>query len=107
MVSSGRRPDPGLKDLLFRHPYQFDFFQAVRLLMRIYPDRSPVGLDALPANETVRFRSHVSMEFPASQIQSMELLESESAPPGMTVAFMGLTGPIGVLPWHYTELLIK
>src|SRR5437016_14361613 len=61
----------------------------------------------MPAKEVASFRAHESMTFPASQIQSFERSEPESRPAGMTVTFMGLTGPVGVLPWHYTELLIK
>src|SRR5262249_12578067 len=107
MAASGRGAAPGLEDLLFGHPYEFSFFQAVRLLTRLHPDRSPVGLDAMPSSEIARFRAHLSMDFPASQIQSMLRAEPQSNPATMTVTFMGLTGPLGVLPWHYTELLIK
>ncbi len=32
MGASGRRTDPSVADLLFEHGYEFDFFQAVRLL---------------------------------------------------------------------------
>jgi len=109
MASQGRRTDPSLKDLLFSRAYDFKFFQAVRLMERLYQDRSPkgVGLDARPADEPVRFRAHRSMEFPASQIRQIQEPASDSSPAKMTVAFMGLTGPVGVLPWHYTELLIE
>jgi type VI secretion system protein ImpH len=47
------------------------------------------------------------MEFPASQVRELQAPAVDSDPPVMTAAFMGLTGPLGVLPWHYTELLIE
>src|SRR5688572_13436222 len=107
MASSGRRPDPSLKDLLFDKAYEFEFFQAVRLLARMFPERLAIGLDAMPSQELVRFHIHQSMEFPASQVRSLNHAELDSSPAPMTLAFMGLTGPLGVLPWHYTEMLIQ
>lgn len=99
-----------LKEKLFDESYRFDFFQAVRLLERIYPEKSPVGRDITPNNEVVRFKSHLSLSFPASQIHEIrevddELFEQRNVE--MFVNFMGMIGIIGVLPIHYTELAMS
>jgi len=109
MVAESGRTDPPLAQLLFEEPYRFDFFQAVRLLERIYPERQPVGRDGAPAREVVHFRTRASLSFPPSQIHQLDLdgAQDESQPPEMMVAFMGLTGPLGVLPHQYTELLAE
>ena len=92
---------------LFEEAYRFDFFQAVRLLERLYPDREPVGREAHPSREVARFGARVTLEFPASQIQEIMPADDESGPSRMTVNFMGLTGPLGVLPHSYTQLLFQ
>ncbi len=100
------------KDLnqeLFDEPYRFDFFQAVRLLERIYPNRKPIGREALPNQEIIRIRSRMSLDFPASQIYEIRDFvdeTTEETKQEMIVNFMGLTGPSGVLPIRYTELLV-
>jgi type VI secretion system protein ImpH len=100
-----------MKDLLFNAAYSFEFFQAVRLLERLYPHREPVGRTAHPSREVVRFGAHLSLSFPASQLYEVEPGKGGGAPedgqPRMTVNFMGLTGPLGVLPRPYTELLLE
>jgi type VI secretion system protein ImpH len=53
----------------------------------------------------VHFRVNPRLGFPASQIQTLEF--SEDAPPEMTVNFMGLTGPSGVLPYAYSEMILE
>jgi len=90
---------------LRREPFRFDFFQAVRLLERLFPVRTPVGKFTPPANEVAHFGAHASMAFPASQIQAMDW--PEDGPVRMTLNFMGLTGPEGVLPNPYTALIIE
>ena len=96
-----------LEQRLFEHGYTFDFFQAVRLLRRLDPGRVGVGLGGPPGLEIVRFRAHVSLNFPPSSIHELERPTSALPVPTMTQAFMGLTGPSGVLPRHYTELLFR
>jgi type VI secretion system protein ImpH len=88
---------------LRQDPWTFDFFQAVRLLQRMRPDRSGVGTFMPASREVVRFGANSSFAFPASRIQ--ELQWSGDSAPFMVVNFMGLTGPMGVLPLYYTELL--
>ena len=108
MAPNSRRSDTPLAKLLLDEPYRFEFFQAVRLLGMISPERQPVGRSSTPSREVVRFRTRVSLDFPPSQIHQIAESEGESeAPLQMMVAFMGLTGPLGVLPSHYTELLLE
>jgi type VI secretion system protein ImpH len=105
MAAESGRTDPPLDRLLFEEGYRFDFFQAVRLLERLYPNRSPVGYNAMPHNEAARFRALLSLTFPPSAIH--EVRHSESGPDQVIVAFLGLFGSMGVLPRHYTELMIE
>jgi type VI secretion system protein ImpH len=88
---------------LFSEPYSFDFFQAVRLLELLQPEREGVGDFANPRKESVRFSVPASLAFPASAIQRL-VQRQEGAAPEMSVNFMGLIGPLGVLPSHYSEL---
>jgi type VI secretion system protein ImpH len=96
-----------LAERLFAEGYAFDFFQAVRLLEKIAPERRPVGHEALPAGEAARFRAHLSLSFPASAIYQIEPVSPKVPVPTLTVTFMGLTGPSGVMPRHYTEMLMR
>lgn len=93
--------DPKLLGRLLDEPHGFDFFQAVRLLEELRPERAPVGEFADPSGEVVRFSSPSSVAFPASQIQSLEDGEG-SDPAQMVVNFFGLLGPQGTLPLDYT-----
>ena len=95
---------PRLEDRLFAEPYCFEFFQAVRLLRRFYPNQNNVGLQQPPRSEIVRFAIHPSLSFPASEIQSLEL--RPNFPPLMRVNFLGAVGPLGLLPIYYTEMVI-
>lgn len=107
MAPQGRRADPSVEQVLFEEGYRFDFFQAVRVLERLYPGRLPVGRDSYPSKEVVRFRSLLSLTFPPSSIHEVVNPDGESGPAEMVVAFMGLTGLMGVLPRHYTEMLLE
>lgn len=130
MAAEGGRTESPLARVLFDEAYRFRFFQAVRLLERTYPERQPVGRDnSMPSREVVRFRTRPTLDFPASEIHQLTRPGSEaksatrgetgdaadggagndtlSPPPEMMVAFMGLIGPLGVLPTHYTELVAE
>ena len=85
---------------LHAEPGRFGFFQAVRLLY------SASGFDGR-GNGTrpgpVRFTTPASLGFPVSEL---EVIEGGDSNTRVCVNFMGLTGPSGVLPRNYTELLI-
>jgi len=108
VATSGRSENTALArwpiaDLLEEEPYLFEFFQAVRLMSRMEPRRQVVGGFNNPASEVVRFAANPGVSFPASQIQSLE--RHGGGPPVMRVNFMGLDGPLGVLPRSYCELV--
>lgn len=97
--------DSPLADTLREDPCSFEFFQAVTLLQRLRPDRQPAGRFTNPEDEAVRFGANPSLAFPASQIQELDWSENE--PARMQVNFMGLTGPMGILPYCYSELMAE
>lgn len=95
---------PPLAAELAYDPCSFEFFQAVSLLQRLFPERRPVGEFSAPEDEVAQFRVNPRLGFPASEIQELDL--REDAPAEMMVNFMGLTGPMGVLPHPYSELIL-
>lgn len=108
MGAEAGREGADLSGRLFHEPHRFDFFQAVRLLERLLPDG-----DGAREREAVRFRSTLSLGFPAAtvtQVRGGAGNEAEDTlPPSaeMAVTFLGLTGSSGVLPYHYTRLLLR
>lgn len=117
-----------LRQTLFEEAFRFDFFQAVRLLQRIDAEQrgersgktsGSVGEDHPPSQEAVRFRALPSHAFPLGAISQIrpapESTQDKERPDKpskqrpcaeMVVGHFGLTGPSGVLPHHYTSLVI-
>jgi type VI secretion system protein ImpH len=95
-----------MSDSIFDEGYRFEFFQAVRILEALYPEKERVGDSSNPQNEAVRFHARLSLAFPASEIYEISP-GGENSPASMTVNFMGLTGPLGILPHPYTEYLLS
>jgi type VI secretion system protein ImpH len=93
-----------VEELLRSEPYRFEFFQAIRLLERMAPDRKPLGRFTNPSDEVARLGAYPSLSFPASEIQSIDWPEGK--PPSLAVNFMGVTGPQGPLPHFYTTLIL-
>ncbi len=121
MASPSWRTATTIEESLFQEPYRFDFFQAVRMLEWISREhfgsegqthRAAASQNARP-NQIVRFRVNNSFSFPASTIADITKTlpaggtTEKWLPPQMEVNFFGLTGPSGVMPEHYTELLIR
>ena len=77
---------------LFAAPGRFDFFQAVRLLDR---GSNGVTLRVLP-----------NLRFPAGAVAAATPATAAD-PAELVVPFGGLTGPDGILPQHYTALLLS
>lgn len=104
MAPARRRHSPDLRDRLQREPHRFGFHQALRLLSLMEPKvRRHAGLPA-----SLRFRTQGSLGFPSSEISAFRRVESpqdESVVEELEVTFMGLTGPSGVLPTPYTEMV--
>jgi len=101
---TSRLKNSPLGDQLAEDACSFEFFQAVTLLQRL-TDLRPVGGFSNPEDEAVHFRVNPQLGFPASPIQTLEF--SDDAPPEMMVNFMGLTGPSGVLPYAFSELILE
>ena len=115
MSTPQRRPVTPVIDRLLADPHRHQFFQAVRLLARWFSRQEGLDDEAALVHR-LRFRSSLSLGFPASEIESLRAVAEEegaqtaSRSPSrrfeLTPAFMGLLGVHGSLPLHYTETLV-
>lgn len=118
MSTAGRAKNTSVIQGLLAKPFNYSFRQAVRLLERSAAyhggdapafSKNPVARYTPPASEVVRFHAKQSLAFPTAELSA---INEETSPGGakqwhMHVAFMGLTGSNGVLPYHYSELVLK
>ena len=118
MSTTSRRKNPSVIHGLLARPFEYSFKQAMRLLERAAAyyagkttafARNPVARYTPPSSEVVRFHSRQSLSFPAAEISG---IDEKKSPAGnnqwhMHINFMGLTGSSGIMPYHYSELVLK
>jgi len=87
-----------------------EFFETVRRLLddarRSGARAATIGGDAPAAREAVRLHAAIGQRHIEDEIVDARASE-DNAPVALTVGFMGLTGPSGVLPDHYTARVIE
>ncbi len=88
--------------LLEEKPYHFDFFQALRHIESLYPDKPRLGCALRPVDEPVRLGQEVSLAFAPTTLSAFTL-PSNNNPARMQVRFFGMLGVNGPLPLHLTE----
>jgi type VI secretion system protein ImpH len=121
MSTASWRKNTAVIDTLVKHPYQFSFKQAVRVIERSNNYNDSVEVSAIesvgrfmpPQSECIRFTTRQSLSFPSSEISSVEPLFQKANSDKynnqwkMELNFIGLTGSNGVLPYHYSETVLK
>ena len=115
MPTKSRRKNTSVIELLQEAPQEYQFVQAMRLLEQsavvdnnaIYAQgKKPVARFIPPAAEVVRLTANSSLEFPAAEIAALAKNDRDDNEQWqMKVNVIGLTGAMGVLPYHYTETL--
>ncbi len=112
MAAADRREDTPLIEHLRTEPQAFDPLQALLILERHAAREeaaeragrsAPVGRDAHPKQEVVRFVSETALAFPPSDLTFYR--EEPEAEARLGVTFIGLHGPSGVMPQAYSELI--
>ncbi len=98
MASQARRKTSAI-DRLLTNAGEFDFFQAVRILERYFAAREESVQLEFNSSPSLAFATHDVIEVQREKKESGELVR-------LLVSFMGLIGQNGVLPEHYTELLL-
>lgn len=122
MSPQSRRKNPSVVEQLLSAPHAYSFFQAVRLIERsVYQEagsfplggrqlnaRNNIASFAPPSTEVLRLHSQQSFKFPEAEIQALERGNGTNTTQwSMFVNFMGLTGCMGVMPYHYTEMILQ
>lgn len=124
MRATWRRVYTGVIQGLLAQPHRFSFFQAVRLWELYFRQRDKTRLkEIIPAR--LQFKNSLKLSFPASEIEQLSVLDAEGqnlatveqqetalndnslASVQLTPSFLGLLGPLGALPRHYTEKIAE
>ena len=101
-LKRGQGRDAELARCLAEAPWEFDLFQAMRLIEATLAERARIGESRRPADDPVRFAQEASLAFAPSAVAAFEPGKGGGAP-RLVQRVMGLLGPNGALPIHLTE----
>ena len=87
-------------------PHAYGFFQAMRMMECLYPDRPRLGMSRQPGDDPIRLGQDPSPVFEAASLTRFEPGKKDQ-PHRLMVRFLGLLGPNGPLPFHLTEYAYK
>ena len=94
-----------LKRDLEDEPFRFDFFQAVRRLEALAADKPRVGFAERFHEDPIRFTQEASLAFAPSSVSGFE--PGRDGVDKLAVRFLGLLGPNGPMPHHFSEYVLE
>ena len=89
---------------LEERPHDFDFFQSLRRIECLNPDKPRLGRAARPVDEPVRLGQDVYMSFAPAPIAAFRKGETDPAP-RLDQRIFGCFGPNGPMPLHLTDFV--
>src|SRR5207237_1197587 len=104
MQTAKRQHVPVMIQRLLAAPHRYRFAQLMTILVRMLRQQGIPYAHAF--SQVLRFRNSLSLAFPASEIESLQIEPADNASPPrivITPAFIGLLGASGTLPLHDTE----
>jgi len=101
MASEKRMPAHPLIGELEAAAFRFDFFETLRLIEALNPDKPRLGNSIKASDDPVLLGQEPELHFPPSTLASYAAREKFH--PRLAVNFFGLFGPQGPLPLHLTE----
>ena len=117
-----RRPLAAMLDAASHAPWRFGFFAMLRRLSASRPDQPPIGLAARPGQEAFRLGQAAALAFAPREIAEVVLPSqgeagaattartgphrggNEPSRPLIRLHGLGVLGPNGPLPLHFTEI---
>lgn len=83
-----------------------DFFTAVHELLRQYPDRAPIGEDADPATEALRFFSDIALHDQGGEVADVRE-GADGRPTAVFLRWLSAFGANGGLPLDLTDRVMR
>ena len=103
MAGTDRHADRRLNlfDAVRQQPWAFDFYQVLRRIEGLHPDKPRLGEARKLADEPVRLGQAADLDFAPSNVTALH--HTAAGVPRIVVRFLGLWGPHGPMPLHLTE----
>lgn len=102
-----RRSDYSVAEQLYSAPYEFEYYQAIRILTALRPESKSFGESENPKDDPVQIQARISYATPASDLQSIFASRYYDRPPILTINFFGIAGVQGPLPQPYTDMITE
>lgn len=99
MQTKKRAAESGVMQHLLAEPYRYQFVQAMRILLCWLRQQNVSHAQAF--GQVLRFKSSLSLSFPASEIEQLSLDDNEQLT--LIPTFMRFLGIGGTLPLHHSE----
>ena len=82
-------------------PYQFGYFEALRQIECLHPQKPRLGQSRRASDDAIRLAQAPSLKFASSTLEAYDA--NHGGKSRMQVNFFGMFGPNGPLPLHMTE----
>lgn len=103
MALTNRTDSSTLIREVLTHPWDWDFFLALRLIECSRPDLPRIGRSRALRQDPIRFGQYISLGFATSALEEPHLERQKAQK--LMVRFTGLTGPNGALPLRFTDFI--